>query len=74
MHCYIFQNKDGNLLYTCSSGKLFNLSCMCPKNIRCVLVCEVLYANDAVFVARFETEIQDMCHLFAVTCDNFWYI
>ncbi len=32
---------------------------------------ELLYADDAAFVARTEQEIQDMCNYFAAACTEF---
>ncbi len=41
--------------------------------MKCILVSELLYADDAAFVTHTEQEIQDMCNSFATACTEFGF-
>ncbi|CAM4709419.1 unnamed protein product [Leuciscus chuanchicus] len=67
-----FPVPSGVLLHTRSSGNLFNLARLRAKTkINRVHIRELLYADDAAFLANSETELQAMCSSFAAACEEF---
>lgn len=67
-----FPDDSGILLHTCSSGKLLNLARLRAKSkVRHVLVRELLYADDAAFVAHSEADLQLLCSSFSTACLEF---
>jgi hypothetical protein len=67
-----FPADSGVLLHSRSTGKLFNLARLRAKSkIRRVLIRELLYADDAAFVAHTEAELQALCSAFAAACKEF---
>ena len=67
-----FPTPSGVHLHTRSSGKLFNLARLRAKTrIKHVMIRELLYADDAAFIAHTEAEVQAMCDAFSAACDEF---
>ena len=55
-----------------STAKLFNLARMWAKSlINHAMIRELLYADDAAFVAHTEAEAQATCDAFSSACDEF---
>lgn len=64
-----FPNPSGIALHTRSSGKLFNLARLRARTkVQDLMVRELLYADDAAFMAHSEAELQQMCDSFASAC------
>lgn len=71
MHCAI-PDDFGIYLHTHSTGKLFNLARLQAKRKVChVLICELLYPDDAAFVTCSEEDLQQLCTSFASACKEF---
>ena len=67
-----FPEPAGISLTTCSDGSLFNLAKLRAKTkVRRVLIRELVYADDAVFFAHSQQELQSLCDAFAVSCSDF---
>lgn len=67
-----FPNPTGVLLHTRSTGGLFNLARLRSKTmVNRVQIRELLYADDAAFIANSEVELQAMCSSFASACEEF---
>ncbi len=67
-----FPDPGGVLLHTRCDGSFFSLARLRARTrVKCVLVHELLYPDDAAFVAHTEQEIQEMCNSFATACSDF---
>ncbi len=67
-----FPDPGGVLLHTRCDGNFFSLARLRARTrVKRVLVCELLYTDDAAFVANTEQEIQEMCNYFAAACTEF---
>jgi hypothetical protein len=67
-----FPDPVGVMLHTRYDGNFFSLARLRARTrVKCVLVRELLYADDAAFVAHTEQEIQEMCNSFAAACTEF---
>ncbi len=67
-----FPDPGGVLLHTRCDGSFFSLARLRARTrVKCVLVHELLYPDDAAFVAHTEQEIQEMCNYFATACTEF---
>lgn len=69
---HAFPDPTGISLSSRSDGSLFNLARLRAKTkVRQVLIRELLYADDAVFFAYSEQDLQSMCDAFASACSDF---
>jgi len=70
---HAFRSSDeGVYIHTRSSGSLFNLARLKAKTkTRCVLIRELLFADDAALAAHSEDDLQSMVHLFSTACKDF---
>ncbi len=67
-----FPDPGGVLLHTRCDGSFFSLARLRARTrVKCVLVHELLYPDDAAFMAHTEQEIQEMCNSFATACTEF---
>jgi len=67
-----FPSTSGVLLHSCNSGKLFNPSRFRARSkTRQVFIRELLYADDAAFVAHSVADAQALCNSFAAACIDF---
>ncbi len=67
-----FPDSGGVLLHTRCDGNFFSLARLRARTrVKRILVRELLYADDAAFVAHTEQEIQEMCNSFAAACTEF---
>ena len=63
-------NTGGSILFW-DNENFFNLSCFKAKTRTHVIVCELLYADDAALCALFADQLQELLNRFSRSCDKF---